>query len=292
MDTIVRITSGLGNQLFQYSKGLSLQRAGGSIFFDTSWYLVQAHRPRRHFRLAEIGLMHGFRYGVRLKAASVAALARFDMGRRLVGSVFGVDMVTEVNPDAASESSRLQVVSGYWQKGWHVLENAPSIRDRICLPGTLSTDFQARLAENRAGSSAFIHVRRGDYLRWKVETIGEEYVSNALREIAERFPEISGVYLLSDDHHWANKIRATHPQLRRFEHSERDREMADLLFMSSCRGGVIANSSFSYWGAALMKDPLFVMAPSMWTHPSVDINSLYFPGWIILNFKTGRRVGV
>ena len=60
----------------------------------------------------------------------------------------------------------------------------------------------------------------------------------------------------------------------------------DMCFMTLCDGGVMSNSTFSWWGAWLISNPdKQVIAPKMWFGPAYadkDTKDLYYPNWIVL----------
>jgi Glycosyl transferase family 11 len=123
--------------------------------------------------------------------------------------------------------------------------------------------------------ACFIHVRRGDFLKLAeyhpVQT--PEYFQQAMSILAfDRY------IVFSDDLEWcrANFVG------QRFEFSEGRSEVEDLQLMASCRGGILSNSSFSWWGAWLgnMQD---VVCPKEWVGPayaSLDTRDVTPQHWI------------
>jgi hypothetical protein len=105
----------------------------------------------------------------------------------------------------------------------------------------------------------FLHVRRKDYLKFKdvhpVCTV--DYYNKALEFIT---PE--KCIIISDDIQWC-KENFTSSQ---FEFSESIDDLQDLSTMKSCKNGIISNSTFSWWGAALSEKQK-VVAPSVWFGP-------------------------
>lgn len=121
---------------------------------------------------------------------------------------------------------------------------------------------------NEIGNAIFLHVRRGDYVRVQEyhPLIEESYYKKAL----ERFDSNISVIVLSDDFEWCKKQDIFKPD--RFFISESDIKFNqkvqmgdgaieyplvpfyDLCLMSMCKGGIIANSSLSWWGAWLIEN--------------------------------------
>ena len=124
-----------------------------------------------------------------------------------------------------------------------------------------------------------LHIRRGDYLNLQdfhpTPPIG--YYENAL----DKLPNVP-VIIFSDDIEWASRQQLFDPG--RFYISESNLADYDLCLMSLCRYHIIANSSFSWWGAWLANSE-HTIAPKVWFGPSLpdhNTSDLYCPGWEVL----------
>jgi hypothetical protein len=116
--------------------------------------------------------------------------------------------------------------------------------------------------------SVSIHVRRGDYLSIQdyhpVQT--KEYYIKAISE----FSSDSIFFVFSDDISWC-KDNLSEINCRCIE-GQNDYE--DMFLMSMCKHNIIANSSFSWWGAWLNNNPdKKVIAPKNWFGPSCPHNT-------------------
>jgi hypothetical protein len=100
-----------------------------------------------------------------------------------------------------------------------------------------------------------IHVRRGDYVGnpFYIDLTRTEYYQKAMRMFKNK-----KFLVFSDDIEWCKRQEI----FRGCEFSEGNDEITDLNLMASCKGHIIANSSFSYWGAYLGKGR--VVAPKAW----------------------------
>jgi hypothetical protein len=104
-----------------------------------------------------------------------------------------------------------------------------------------------------------LHVRRDDYLDLTnfFVPLGRDYYDAAMA----RFDDDTRFLVFSDDIEWCKK-EFTGP---RFSFSEGHTPLVDMFTMASCKGHIIANSSFSWWGAWLNSDPdKLVIAPREW----------------------------
>ena len=120
-----------------------------------------------------------------------------------------------------------------------------------------------------------IHVRRGDYLKlWPHHVfVGEEYYTKALEKMGDR------EYLVfSDDMEWCKSFFKG-----KFDFIQ-DEDYNELYLMSLCGDNIIGNSTFSWWGAWLNRNPLkTVIAPNTWFGPGYshwDTSDLIPQDWI------------
>lgn len=120
-----------------------------------------------------------------------------------------------------------------------------------------------------------VHVRRGDYLGLQHihPTLGMNYYDNAM----SYFPG-KEFLVFSDDIDWCVK-NFTKRDVSFVESN--DNPVLDLLFMSQCSRFIIANSSFSWWGAYLSGSKT-VVAPKIWALNETK-NERLMPDWLVLN---------
>ena len=121
-----------------------------------------------------------------------------------------------------------------------------------------------------------IHVRRGDYLdspnHHPAQSI--EYYKNAISQ----FDENSKFYIFSDDTEWCKQNLI----IKNSKIIESNNPYVDMYLMSLCEGHIIANSSFSWWGAWLAKNSKKVIAPAIWFGSEIkkDTSDIYCKNWI------------
>jgi hypothetical protein len=166
---------------------------------------------------------------------------------------------------------------GYFQSGKYFKH----IEDEIRKDFTFSQDVVEScrdIVENEIKSTELIslHIRRSDYL--KLQSFHPippvEYYIEALKT----FPDIP-VLIFSDDTDWCLEQKVFDSD--RFFVSQSDSAEHDMCFMSMCNYHIIANSSFSWWGAWLSKSQK-VIAPKVWFGPSLmqhNTSDLYCEGW-------------
>jgi hypothetical protein len=179
-------------------------------------------------------------------------------------------------------------LAGYWQSEKYFQTHASLVRADLTFKPPL-TDRNAELAEQIARVNAVsLHIRRGDYagnhrMLSKHGVCPLSYYQEAIQYIAGR---VSAPYyfVFSDDMDWVRaNLNISHPFCC-VAHN-RDRESYnDMRLMSLCRHNIIANSSFSWWGAWLNPSTTkIVIAPKRWfnAYPA-DTGDLFPEGWVTL----------
>jgi hypothetical protein len=126
-----------------------------------------------------------------------------------------------------------------------------------------------------------VHVRGGDYLNKTniYHKIGAKYYLESLKDLREKFGDIR-VLVFSDDPEYARNIFSSDAS---FEILNQDglRASEAMILMSSAKGIVTANSTFSYW-AAMINAGNHIYAPRFWyTNAEADKN-LYPPHWKLI----------
>lgn len=256
--TISSITSGLGNQLFQYAAGLHwAQYHGGDLRLDPSWFLFQKYRPRRAFRLASFRIAEP-----RLSGPVTAAMLFMRAGgktfpklaHKILGSMLDAELISERDPHLPdsrfvkpARARRHFWLAGYWQTADHFLAVRTTLMKNLQLAVPPSPGFLQWLDKVKSHRSVFVHVRRGDYATLGHGMLTSTYYSSA----AERFSRQTRWFIFSEDPAWCRKQLVLPGASEYVEYGSPNRDVEDLLLMAACQGGIIANSSFSWWGAAL-----------------------------------------
>jgi hypothetical protein len=127
-----------------------------------------------------------------------------------------------------------------------------------------------------------IHVRRGDYL--KLPDHHPQLPKSYFEEAVNRLGGDRTFLIFSDDIEWC-KLNFDFIKNKHFIEGTED--WIDIYLMSLCEDNIIANSSFSWWGAYLNENPFKkVIAPSKWFGPvynNYNTSDLIPNNWIILN---------
>ena len=278
---IVRLTDGLGNQMFQYAaaKALAVQN-NTEVVFDMSWFEINKHRGRRLYGLDIFPLscqkinqvdkakdfflkhLHFTRNIYRHRAiARIENLLAQDGGIIIHETSLSYD--EKVMLQARGKSVYLQ---GYWQSEQYF----SSIRD------VLLQDFQFQPVLSRENLSTSeqiqrvtnpvaLHIRRGDYLGTNFACCTLEYYQKAIDYLAGRIGDIQ-LFVFSNDISWARTNLKTNQEIHFIDQNSEVNGYEDMRLMSLCHHHIIANSTFSWWGAWLGQyDAKIVIAPKQWT---------------------------
>ena len=181
-------------------------------------------------------------------------------------------------------------LDGYWQHCGY-FNNLPStIFNELTVREPFSSSFDGYVkALNSCASPVSIHVRHGDYIsdsnaNHLMGVMPLDYYYQAIRIIRERVKD-PVFFIFSDNLGWVKDHLAIPEPLIFVDVEEGNIDYLELQLMSKCRHNILANSTFSWWGAFLNQAPdKVVIAPAKWVVPH-DLNEkikLQFPSWIKL----------
>lgn len=278
---IVRIQGGLGNQLFQYSLYESFRAKGMETKTDISTFLDG--RETRALELAKLGLE--FDVAAKQELHSLYAddaritdrVLRYLTGKKK----YIKEKQYDFNPHILQTTDGF--LNGYWQSEQYFESVGSKIREQICFQNTDTETIQNRETQIAQSNSVSIHVRMGDYLQ-QSEIYGnictKEYYQKAIQYISERV-ENPVFYVFSDEPEKAAEMLADYEFYAITENSGVD-SYKDMYLMSCCKHHIIANSTFSWWGAWLDKKPdKIVVTPSKWNQ-MCQKDDICCKGWIMI----------
>ena len=272
---ITNVIGGLGNQMFQYAFGRALSlRYRVPLRLDVSdfeAYRLRGFQLKSIFPLAAEAATDGDRREVLGWRGYPAALRTLRRPRleRWRGSRLLVQDLSKPAAHYLSAASADCYLLGYWQSEAYFAEVADVIREDFRFTPALA-GRNAEWAERiRRVVSASLHIRRGDYAsdpatRAMHGLCSLEYYEAAGRMIADRNPGVE-FFVFSDDLEWARgHLRMPWPHHFVDSNASHD-SFHDMHLMSLCRHHIIANSSFSWWGAWLSEyEGKTVIAPHRW----------------------------
>jgi hypothetical protein len=178
-------------------------------------------------------------------------------------------------------------VHGYWQSEQYFVDFAHLIRNDLTFRNDLDASDLAVKERMSTGPSASLHVRRGDYLKRNFRSLyancSVSYYISAVQLLREKIPGVK-LFVFSDEPDWVVKYIA--PELGKIDvvsHNTGSRSANDMRLMSLADHHIIANSSFSWWGAWLNpRKEKIVIAPKTWFADGRPVPSLIPSPWIRL----------
>lgn len=283
---IVKLVGGTGNQMFQYAIGRRLAiEHNTELKLDVSGYEHQKGITPRVYGL-----------GVFLVDTSFASREEINRLKYLntLLSWFGVKSEGYINRKLLKtfDPQILRIGDDHYLEGYWQSENYfKDIRDVLLQEFSLKPEYDhldpLLLHAMANGESAALHVRRGDYVSHVGTnqyhgTCSPEYYRSAIRYIADKIGNPS-FFVFSDDIEWVKKnITIDFPVTYVSNGILKDYE--ELILMSKCKHNIIANSSFSWWGAWLNQNPnKIVVAPKKWFNdPSAAKNDIVPDSWVMM----------
>lgn len=268
MDKIVKISGGIGNQLFQYSFGRYLEeKFSVKVFYDLKTIQNTITFTNRQPLIKELIP------NISLNNKNYSSFdAIYRIKRKIIHDYF--PKFTSIYVENISRNEIIDVNSilqkkyfdGYWQSLIYIKSIENIIRKEIVFNNYLLELCAKDLSDIKFNNSCSIHIRRGDYLLPHNAKIfsecGINYFQESVKYIQTKSP-YSIFFVFSDDIKWAKEIFIG-PEYN-FIDSYINNPIADLFLMSNCNNNIISNSTFSWWASWLNENPnKIIVSPKTW----------------------------
>ncbi len=289
---IIRLKGGLGNQMFQYAFGRALaMRRHEQLFLDAS---IFGNEPKidtkRHYSLGA--------YNIQAQIANPVVTRHFKtrasifmrkIKRRLL-------RLNDFSYHPSLAHSNAIYLEGFWNNEKYFRHITDTIKHEFTLKNKLGYDAEKIATEivktksSGVKKTVSIHVRRGDfisnpYASEQHNILTMDYYHKALAYLTSKISkENLKIYIFSDEIPWVKEnlilvgydiayISYTTVPIQDYE---------ELHIMSLCDHNIIANSSFSWWGAWLNRNSeKIVIAPEKWIrNPYINTKDVCPPAWI------------
>lgn len=289
---VSNIIGGLGNQMFQYAAGRALALKIG-VDFKVDLRDFDGYKLHQGFELDRL-------FSCTVKVASnkdlnnvlgwqsSQILQRFL--RRLELKTLRKDSFI-VEPHfnywrGINQLNDNKYLYGYWQSEKYFIEYAENIREDFAFKLPFSPQ-NAEIAEQITQVNAVsLHVRRGDYVTNKknsyIGICSLDYYKKAINHI-NCLVNKPIFFIFSDDIEWVKNNLVLDKSTIFINHNKGVESYNDMRLMSLCKHNIIANSSFSWWGAWLnSKSQKIVIAPKQWFASGKDDIDLIPSSWLRL----------
>jgi hypothetical protein len=288
---IVRLCGGLGNQMFQYALGRTIAlRRKVPLKFDLTWFTQFGVRNYKLDRLRivadgeatpeEIAHVEGDDRGGLSRWLFWLVQARLPYYRRAKIE----ERCTTFDPYVLHAPKNVYL-GGYWpceRYFAHIRELLLQEFEPVEPPDPVSREMAQVMEQNESVS---LHVRRGDYVtdpqfHRRHGLCPLDYYHQAIARLTStvRRPEF---FVFSDDIPWVREHLVMDWPVTYVTHNGEARDYEDMRLMSRCKHHIIANSTFSWWGAWLCRHPgKMVLAPRRWLNdPTIDTRDRVPDSW-------------
>ena len=281
---ITRLFGGAGNQLFQYAAGRALADHLGTDLALDRRYMVLWDETRadcfpqyKQTRFIEAGALPPSKMDSMLRYGLWRWFGRNPRFHREDGLAFNPGFF-----DLPNNS----YLHGYWQSPRYFGTSADRIRDDLTLTTPLNAANQA-MADRIAAAPmpVSVHVRRGDYMAdGGFAACPPAYYTAAVDRLTADLGQPITCFVFSNDPAWARENLTLGQETVVVDINGEDAGHFDMHLQSLCAHHIIANSTFSWWGAWLNPSPdKIVAAPKNWFAPGKPSNpDLCPPEWLRL----------
>ncbi|NTW53988.1 MAG: alpha-1,2-fucosyltransferase [Chlorobaculum sp.] len=285
---IVKVTGGLGNQLFQYAAGRHLAFINNSeVVLDLSWYSkIPSADTVRNYELDKYQIKArttSFTENIFCQIHNNRTIKKLPLLNKYIYKYKEKSFFFDPNVLSLRDNVYL---NGYWQSQLYFEGIAEIIKNEFTPIATPSEEDAKLISIIKKTSCIGVHVRRGDYVS-KINTANThgtcspEYYQNAFSIICSHINNPHFI-VFSDDIKWS-KNNIDFPGTVSFaSHNGAENAFQDLRLMSLCDHQIIANSSFSWWAAWLnQKEDKIIISPKQWfADNTINTSTLIPKEWI------------
>jgi len=284
---IVQIIGGLGNQMFQYAMGRSLSiRNNTELKLDISSF-------EDFYKLHKFGLD---KFNIQAKIATKEEIDEYIYPKgmkRIIRSIdrckpyykrqlvaeqaFPFDQnIFEINHDT--------YIKGYWASEKYFKSLEDIIRSDLSVKDTPDYENASLAEEIKNVESVSIHIRRGDYISDpqtnKIHGLCSlDYYYSAIEDIIKKVKD-PYFFVFSNDPKWVKENFSISYPLKLVTINGPEKNYEDIRLMSLCKHHIIANSTFSWWGAWLStNEDKQIYSPKKWYNVDYDIKDLLPDSW-------------
>jgi hypothetical protein len=272
----VKFGGGLGNQLFQYATARALMKKGDVLLLNSNGY--SKDYLQRKFSLLNFNIR-----GSVLEAPLIRKLftPRTKLNRladRLGLFSFINEQSFFIHHDLIHQCKTFTTILGYWQSETYFY----SIREQLLKElEPISVPMLPNFTQRK--DTVAVHVRRTDYLEdERYGFLGEAYYTNAINLVKKKVADPVFIFF-SDDVQWC-KETFKQESIQYCEDPNWKEDYLQLYLMSKCSHQIIANSSFSWWGAWLntKEDKIVIRPENPFKDKSLFYENYYPSNWLAI----------
>lgn len=307
---VIRINGGFGNQLFQYALALICEKRyeKQKVYLDiddynrnlshTGYYISKVYSP--HFEIIDEKTVKELYYGIRYNKT-------YYTFKKLVGnkkSDYIIDLLNGVKSHISKKRKYViteksyniydpqifglldnnnYYLNGYWQNCRYFKKYEDFLQEELSLDFLTDKLLDEHKKILELSNKVSIHLRRGDYIGSRLDVCNEKYYINAISYIKRNIDNPNFI-VFTDDTEYAKSFFKNEKRVRIISGNEKHCEL-DILLMSKCEHNIVANSTFSFWGAFLNRNKhKIVIAPQYYILDDIyKYETQFFDSWIYVN---------
>jgi hypothetical protein len=266
---ITKLIGGLGNQMFQYAAGLELAKKWNVPLKIDVTHLNKNSNGVYTQRQLELSI---FNLPINIANETEINLFQDSFLSKLLYRYLGIknkyQVVNEIGQTFNSNFYNLSkntYLNGFWQNQNYFKNSKNEVLNSFTFNQKIidsCNEFEKQLLPN----SVSLHVRRGDYVTLSSANqfhglCSIEYYANTVNYIENKLNSNLNIYIFSDDVEWCKQ----NLNIKNCIYLKTTSAAQDLYLMSKCEHNIIANSSFSWWGAWLnQNNNKIIIAPKYW----------------------------
>lgn len=295
---IVNIIGGLGNQMFQYAFAIALKKhfQDEEVLIDTSHFHHlfiknwRGHNLHNGYEIDKVFPNADIRTATPRELMKVTWYMPNYLISRLVRKIFPIKKTEFIQkreeifvyiPETMDKQGDC-----YYEGNWESERFFVNCREDVQTafshgtPNTINANYIDKMESEE---SVAIHIRRGDYLlspKWSGICTLDYYKKSIELILSDEKKHV--FYIFSNDIPWCNeniKPLLEGHQLVVVSENKGKESCWDMFLMTHCKDLIIANSSFSWWGAFLNKKGGRVIAPCKWLNEDRKVD-IWLDEWI------------
>lgn len=293
---VVRLSGGMGNQMFQYAAAKNLATINNvELVLDISDIQKQTESDvytKRKFILnafkikASVIQNNECDYVYNNPTSFFQKVLSF-IKKKVRPYNYYFDYSLSYRPDFFNLGKNAYL-EGYFQSEKYFL---PIKQQLISEFFTDAYQINNEISDKIKGSeSVGIHFRRGDFsdkmaVNQRHGTCSVKYYEESIELIKKKIPQLLSFFVFSDNIKWAkDQLKNIQGDFTFIENEGADATVKDFTLMKLCKHQIIANSTFSWWAAWLNQNTnKVVIAPEMWlSDTNIDTSDVIPPAWIKL----------
>lgn len=289
----INLKGGIGNQLFQYAFGESIKKKWNcDVIYNLNWFDKPGSNTPRELALTKLANINSIKERKSKFESRLFQSKRFATVFNKFNFFHGIEIRVEQNLNFSEHYQEIPhklpkkvIFNGYWQSFKYFSLIEADLRNQLlqygkkCISSPLMQEITSSL------QSTSIHIRRGDYIKNKAaknyfETCSTNYYQNAIKKI-NKSKKDNVFFVFSDDIDWAKTNIKTHNKTIYVDSNYNLSDLDELFLMANCNNHIIANSSFSWWGAWIGGlDCGITIRPRKWLKSKNQPNTLCPKEWI------------